>query len=156
MKKNRVLYQLSVLEKMIGREFISSIKQKNKILCHAPTPTQMQLMHYFLEHKDEEIYQNDLENILHLRRATVSGVLHTMERHGLIKRVTSKNDARIKQIIFTDEVKNIFDENRAKFLELESAIESGISEEELNAFLNTIDKMQKNIIDYNKKEGKNI
>lgn len=156
MKKNRVLYQLSVLEKMIGREFISSIKQKNKILYHAPTPTQMQLMHYFLEHKDEEIYQNDLENVLHLRRATVSGVLHTMERHGLIKRVTSKNDARIKQIIFTDEVKNIFDENRAKFLELESAIESGISEEELNAFLNTIDKMQKNIINYNKKEGKNI
>ncbi len=156
MKEKKVLYQISVLEKMIGREFINSIKSKNKVLRQAPTPTQMQLMDYFLEHKDEDIYQNDLENVLHLRRATVSGVLHTMERHGLIKRVTSKNDARIKQIIFTDEAKKIFDENKAKFLELEKAVECGISEEELNAFLNTIDKMQKNIINYNNKERKNV
>ena len=96
MKEERMLYQIKSLEKLIFRALI---KEKDDIEELSPTPTQMQILEYILEHKNGEIFQKDLEDILNLRRATVSGVLQTMERNNLIKRVSYLNDARIKKII---------------------------------------------------------
>ena len=98
MNDNKVLYEIKSLEKMLVRELInnSDIKDKENLL---PTPTQCQIIEYILNNKNKDIYQKDLEKVLNLRRATVSGVLHTMEKNGLIKRVTDESDTRTKKII---------------------------------------------------------
>ncbi len=54
------------------------------------------------------VYQSELEDVLNLRRATVSGILMTMEKNGIIKRVASKKDARTKEIILNEKVEKIF------------------------------------------------
>lgn len=105
----------------------------------------MQIINYILEHMKENIYQRDLENILNLRRATVSGVLQTMEKNKLIKRITDDNDTRAKKIILCENAKEIFLKSEKKFVELEETIVEGISNEELEVFLDVIKKMKENM-----------
>ena len=77
--EDKLLYNLHLLNKLIAREFICNNKD---LFCGDPSATQMIIMNYILNHQNEDIYQKDLEEVLHLRRATVSGVLQTMEKHG--------------------------------------------------------------------------
>ena len=95
MKEKNLLYQIRTLEKLVFREFICSENANFPIL----TPTQMQIVEYMLKHNEENVYQKDLETILNLRRATVSGVLQTMEKNGYIERVVDTEDSRIKKIL---------------------------------------------------------
>lgn len=149
MKQNKVLYQIKTLEKMIARVFFRNQVIPPKVvidnISKTTTPTQMQIIGYILDHINEDIYQRDLENILNLRRATVSGVLQTMEKNKLIERITYSEDSRKKKIILNEEAKKVFLENQKKMDKMEKVIIEGISKEELDTFSNVIEKMKKNI-----------
>lgn len=147
MKEERILYQFKSIEKMIIRILMqndSNLKEKMDN-HHFPTPTQMQIMEYILEHKKENIYQKDLEKVLNLRRATVSGVLQTMEKNNLIERVIDTKDARNKKIILNSKAEKMFFERELELLELEKVILKDITEEELDSFLMILNKIKKNL-----------
>ena len=146
MEKCEVLYQIKTLEKLIFRELLKENAMfENGGEFKPPTPTQMQIIEYILEHFDEDVYQRDLENILKLRRATVSGVLMTMEKNKLIERVIDHKDTRSKKIILNTKAKEIFLKNVKKMKEIENTITNGVSEEELDVFFKVISKMKQNI-----------
>lgn len=149
MNDNKVLYEIKSLEKMLVRELInnSDIKQKENLL---PTPTQCQIIEYILNNKNKDIYQKDLEKVLNLRRATVSGVLHTMEKNGLIKRVTDESDTRTKKIILNEKIPERFNEYSKKIKKIENNIIKDISDKDLEIFLKVISQMKESI---KKKEG---
>ena len=107
------------------------------------TPTQMRIIGYLNE--NEIVYQKDLEKTLNLTRATVSGVLQTMEKNNLITRVSNNCDARLKQIILSEETKTIFEENKRKFDNLEKELIKGISDKELEIFDIEVEKMKNNL-----------
>ena len=90
-----VLYEIKSLEKEIVRTFINNkdITIPENIF---PSPTQFQIIECIIENKNQEINQKDLEKHLNLSRATISGVLQTMEKKNLIKRVTNREDVRTK------------------------------------------------------------
>lgn len=146
MKENNILYQIKSLEKIIlrklltEREFRKELRTKPK-----PTPTQMEIIMYILEHKNKEIYQKDLEEVLNLRRATVSGVLQTMEKNGLIVRVTDTEDTRTKKIVLKDKTREIFERNRKRFDELEEILTQDIPEEKIKVFVEVIEMMKNNV-----------
>lgn len=148
MKKLRVLYQIKSLEKLIIRTFLKDMdKQLSLEEFSCPTtPTQMQIIEYILDHEKENIYQKDLEEVLNLRRATVSGVLQTMEKNGLLERVAHTEDARTKRIILNGKAKEIFSQNEKKLEELEVLVTKNISKEELVVFSKVICKMKENLI----------
>lgn len=150
MRENRLLFKIKNLEKLIFRTFIEKdceIQIKEII----PTPTQMQIMEYILFKSQGEVYQRDLENVLNLRRATVSGVLQTMEKNGLIERIIDSDDARTKKIILNSKAKELFLEKEKQMEKIENIVIQDISREELEVFSNVLDKMRNNI----KKESKN-
>ena len=97
-----------------------------------------------MEHKEDEIFQKDLEDVLNLRRATVSGVLQTMEKNNLIERVSCLTDARIKKIILNPKAEVMFKEKEKFMQEFETVVVRGISEEELKIFSNVLKKMKQN------------
>lgn len=144
MKDFKVLYQIKTLEGLIVRNFFSKVINEDKV-HNIPTPTQMRILHYILESKKDEVYQNELEKAFNLRRATISGVLQTMEKNNLIIRVASEKDTRTKKIILSESAKEIFDNNMKKLLNIESVITKGISKNELDNFCKIIEKMRKNI-----------
>ena len=89
------MYQIKTLDKMIFRKICSRedmLRAKDALINKTMTPTQMQIIEYILEHDGSCVYQKDLENVLKLRRATVSGVLQTMEKNDFIERVIDNKD----------------------------------------------------------------
>ncbi len=146
MKDDKIIYQIKMLEKLIFRYFFSDLDCD---CSQMPTPTQMQIIEYILMNDDCQIYQKDLEEILNLRRATVSGVLQTMEKNNLIQRVTNSNDARTKKIILNEKAKKIFTESQNKVKEVEEILIKNISKEELNKFLEVLNKMIQSLKDSN-------
>lgn len=146
--EDKLLYNLHLLNKLIAREFICNNKD---LFCGDPSATQMIIMNYILNHQNEDIYQKDLEEALHLRRATVSGVLQTMEKHELIESVLCDNDVRCKKIILKEKAKKMFDVKKMEFFKLEEVIKKGLSDEEIEIFCHIIESMQNNINEYAKR-----
>ena len=143
MENKKVLYKIKSLNTLIFREIGKNCETNKGEKIVKATPTQMQILAYILECRDKEIYQRDLEKVLNLRRATVSGVLKTMEKNDLVKRVTDNNDTRSKKIILQEKAINIFKRHKKLMLEIENNITK--PEEEIEIFCNIIDKMKENI-----------
>lgn len=153
MKKNNLLYQIKSLEKMIVRNLLGDNeiekREEQANVMQLPTPTQMQIIEYILNHTSEDIYQRDLEDILNLRRATVSGVLHTMEKNNLIRRVTDNEDTRSKKILLNNKAKEIFLRNQKKMDKTEQTITQNIPKEDLEVFSRVIQMMKNNMKNQN-------
>ena len=141
----KILFKLKDLDKIIVRSLLD--QEKLELL---PSPTQMQIIEYIIN-SDEEVFQCDLEKAIKLRRATISGVLKTMEKKNLITRVISSKDARVKKIILSDKTKKMYLESKTKLEALEELITSNISDNEINIFLEVMNKMQENLM----KKGNN-
>lgn len=144
MNESKVLYKIRTLEATILRKMEPKIGDNIKVRSH-PTITQIRIIEYILKNNNKDIYQKDLENILNLRRATVSGVLQTMEKNGLIERITSDDDSRTKKIILNSSAKEMFLKGEERIKMMEEKCLKGISKEELSIFLNVLDKMRNNI-----------
>ena len=150
MKKD-IYCQIKDLEILIVRMLFNTVKIDK---FRPPTITQARIMDYILEH-EEDVYQKDLEKALNLRRATVSEVLRTMEKKGLIKREKNKMDARSKKIILLKNSKNCHSKITNNIIQLEEVLTQNITQEELEIFTTVLKKMQDNIKDkYNKQGGK--
>lgn len=144
MEDYKILYQIKKLEKLVIRN-ISGNCMELKRQTKMPTLTQMEIIDYILQNENKDVFQRELEQVLKLRRATVSGVLQTMEKNNLIIRVQSNEDSRAKKIILNEETRKIFLKNRKKMEELEKIIVQGICDSELKNFVNTLEKMKKNL-----------
>lgn len=107
--------------------------------------TQLLIMDYVLEHKDKVILQKDLEDILKLTRATVSSVLGTLERYGIIERMVDELDTRTKKIVLTPKAMSFYEYGKDKMKFIEDKVVEGISKDELDIFFKVVDKMNINI-----------
>lgn len=149
MERTKLLYKIKNLDKIIVRKLLSNFDVENEEFFAPPTPTQMQIIEYIIKHMEENVYQRDLETVLNLRRATVSGVLQTMEKNKLIERVIDTEDTRAKKIMLNEKAKKIFIDSRKKLENLERIIAEGIPEEEIEIFYKVIEKMEENIQNHN-------
>ena len=138
-----VANELKKLDVEIGKRIFAITKEKN-IRFH-PSPLQAKIIKYLIENEGKEIYQKDLENVFEVSKATISGVLLTMEKNNTIMRVSSKNDARQKRIVLPEKSKEIYKEVRETFRILNEDLIKNISKEELKTFYNILEKMRNNI-----------
>ena len=99
MEERSLGFEIKLLNNLITRRIIKDSKEYNGF---SVSQVQMKIIHYLIDHIDKPIYQRDIEKNLMVRRPTASGILNTMEKNGFIKRVSSKEDARLKQIIICD------------------------------------------------------
>lgn len=129
---------------MINRHVMTSMKNKN--IPFIISPVQFKILHYLLINNSNIIYQRDIEKIIESRRSTTSGILNTMERNNLIKRINSKKDARSKQIILTDYSKQISNNMINQKQEFEKNIQETITKEELEIFFKVTEKIKNNIM----------
>lgn len=147
MEEKKVLYELKELDSMIIRNTFKKFKGANIHLG----PRHGLIMSYLFEHKNDIIYQRDLEKLLNVRRSTLSGIIKTIEKHGFIIRKDSLKDQRLKEIVLTDMFYAMFNDAEKSFNELEKKIVKGISNEELHTFFRVVDKIKNNL----REEGKN-
>ena len=100
---------------------------------------------YFCRNRDRDIFQKDFEKHFDIRRSTASSILSLMEKNGLITRESVESDARLKKIVLTRKALEIHLKVEQAFDKMESDISEGISDEEMENFLKTVDKIKNNI-----------
>ena len=143
MEDKNIFNSIKELEKGIVRKIMSEASHDE--MYSKPSIAQMQIIKYILKHDGKTIYQRDLEEVFNLRRATISGILKTMEKNNVIIRVCDPNDARGKIVILSDDAKKFFKEKETLFKKLETVLKKDISKEELEIFYKVILKMRDNI-----------
>ena len=88
------------------------------------------IMGYLYDHKEEEIFQRDIEAQFYIARSTVTCLVKQMEQKGYIARVAVERDCRLKRLCL---------------LEKGEEIREGVSEEELQTFLKVAVKIRNNL-----------
>lgn len=152
MKEKNILREIKTLDHLVinklGINNISNIKRM--------TPSQIYILEYIINSSKKEVSQKDLEKILKHSRATVSSVLFTMEKNGLIKRITDNNDTRSKKIILTEKALNVFEKSKENINLIEKECLNGISQNDLCIFYKVLNKMKNNLQRKDDKNDKTI
>ena len=97
------------------------------------------------KNRDKDVFQRDIEEKFSVRRSTVTNILQLMEKNGVIKREPVKHDARLKKIVLTQKGIDAHLTLEQELKETEKILLSGLSADEINQFLHTIDKMKMNL-----------
>lgn len=135
-----VIKDIREIEMIIGDYIIKSQKYE-KYINH----TQMQIVLYLIRHEGEDICQKDLEIETHLKKASITGTLDSMEDKGIIIRKQSDEDKRKNLIFLSEKTLNEKERIKKRINEIEEKINNNITEEELNQFYSVIDKMKANL-----------
>ena len=96
------------------------------------------------ESAERDVFQKDLEQKFDIRKSTVTGILNTMERDGLLLRETVPYDARLRKMILTDKALQAKINTEQVIDSVESQLSKGLTEEEITTFLNILEKISKN------------
>lgn len=107
--------------------------------------TQMQIMTYLFRHEKEETCQKDLESETHLKKASITGAIDTLEEMGLVERIQAEEDKRRNIIKFTPYAKKEKQGIVSLYDFLNKVIVKGLTQEEIELFFNVIEKMKNNL-----------
>lgn len=89
--------------------------------------------------------QRNLELVMNVSHPTVVGILAGLEGRGLVKCAFDAEDKRIKNVYLTEDGKKLLKGTRASAKEMDETLFEGISEEDIDALLNTLEKIRENL-----------
>lgn len=138
---NSVLKNIKIFHQLV----INSIGVKDMPKYPSVTTTQIQIMEYIINRPKKCALQKEFEKVLGLSRATVSSVLITMEKNGLIVRITDNTDNRTKKIVLSSNAQRVFNSSKEKIKKIEDICLKDITEKDLNTFINVLSKMTENL-----------
>lgn len=92
-----------------------------------------------------DVFQRDLEAKFNIRRSTATGILKLMEKNGLIIREPVEYDARLKKLVLTSRAVEIHESIVKEINAVENTMRQGLSQEELDSFFATIEKIKSNL-----------
>lgn len=95
--------------------------------------------------KRKDVFAKDIEKNFDIRRASIAGILQTMEKKGLIKRETVGNDARLRRIVLTDKALEIRKEVKKNIRKVEKQAMKGLTKEEMEKYIELTKKMSTNL-----------
>lgn len=128
------------LDKLIGKTVKRNESRRGNL-----NRTQMQILFYLIKHPEEETCQKDLELETHLKKASITGALDSMEDKGVIVRKPSEDDRRKNIIVLSKQAIEEKNKVEERIMEVEKTIRENISEAEIEQFHNIICKIEKNL-----------
>ncbi len=139
--ENSILKDVKILHQLV----INNMGVKDIPRYPNVTATQIQILDYIISSPKKYALQKEFEKILGLSRATVSSVLITMEKNGLIVRITDNEDTRTKKIVLSSNAQKVFNNGTERLKKIEGICLNGINKKDLNTFIKVISKMIKNL-----------
>lgn len=105
------------------------------------------ILGYLCEHKNESVYQRDIEREFYITRSAVTSVVKNMEKYGYIERLEVEHDARLKQIVITPLGESTHDKILENVKQLDRKMIENVTDEEYAVFLNVCHKVRNNLKD---------
>ena len=140
--KYEIVKELRLLNNSI-RKHLASLASKND--TDKVTFFYGWLIGYLYDHKNEEIFQKDIEREFCICRSTTSKMIDSMENSGLVNRVKVDYDDRLKKIVLTDKSKELAKRINIDNLKTEEKLTAGFSDDELKTLGGFLDRMKENI-----------
>ena len=97
---------------------------------------------YLYRHRDEPVFQRDIEREFSITRSTVTNILQLMERKGYIQRLSVPQDARLKQLVLTEEGIQRHEKTLLSFPQTDDYVAGLLTEEENAALLRLLNKLR--------------
>ena len=107
--------------------------------------TQAQVVCFIGENQDKEISQRDIEQFLKCSKSSVSSLLDTLEKKGVIIREASLSDARKNIIKLSDNTIESIKHVEDNIISINKTIINNIDSDKLNIFYEVLDLMKDNI-----------
>ena len=95
-------------------------------------------------------YQKDLEKTFHMAPSSITAMVKSLEKSGLIRREPVEKDARLKRIVLTEEGVTFQERTMENFDRLEAVAVEGIPPEDVEKFFAVLIQANQNIKKFNK------
>ena len=100
------------------------------------------LIYLFKAHvRGGQVHQKDIEDAMDISNPSVTGILNRLEHKGLIHRVASTKDARVKNIVVSEQALELDKILREKFKENEEELVTALNDEEIACMQSCLLKM---------------
>ena len=106
------------------------------------TPMHGWIIEYLYRHRDEPVFQRDIEREFSITRSTVTNILQLMERKGYIQRLSVPQDARLKQLVLTEEGICFHEKTMLCFHQTDDYVAGLLTEEENAELLRLLNKLR--------------
>ena len=106
------------------------------------TPMHGWIIEYLYRHRDEPVFQRDIEREFSITRSTVTNILQLMERKGYIQRLSVPQDARLKQLVLTEEGIQRHEKTMLSFRQTDDYVDGLLTEEENAELLRLLNKLR--------------
>ena len=121
-------------------------KRVREMLPELPEGVAPSYIHYLdiieqLENKGNRVKISDISDILGIPRPGVTRTVKEMEKKGLLRKISSEEDARMIYIVATDEGRKLSAKYNTRYFGELSELLCNISEEEIDNMIKSIDKI---------------
>ena len=110
------------------------------------TEMQAKILGFLCHNRDQEVCQKDIEEAFYIRRSTASRLLKRLETDGFIVRQSVSRDARLKQVTTTPKADALLQDVTERISYVERTLTRGLSQQELDQFLTTVEKLKQNLM----------
>lgn len=137
MENRRIIRDMHCVSNKLSRQL------DNLLSTQEITHMQFAILSFITRYTNDgkDVYQKSLETSFDIRPSSVSSILSLMEEKKLIKRVSVKNDARLRKIVLTKEGVKKYEDVYAQVSMFENKIQSLFSKDEIKVFFNVLDKL---------------
>ncbi|MBE7092766.1 MAG: MarR family transcriptional regulator [Clostridiales bacterium] len=143
----------TVIHKFISADRLHRTLIEKQVAKGSLHRTQHRLLLHIYK-SEEPLSQKELASFFEVSPAAIAVSVKKLEKGGYIKREALKDDMRFNKITVTDKGKEILFKTKALVDEVDTHMFKDFSEKELLLFYNCLEKMQKNLNDFEQEEVK--
>lgn len=99
------------------------------------------ILRYLEDHRDEDVFQKDLENTFKIRRSTVSKTVDLMEQKQLLVRVPINGDARMKKLCLTPKADAVLADVKKAVDGLEHRVRESFASDDYETLMNLLKQL---------------
>ena len=138
----RIGWQIKVLSNLIKREVGNYGCERDS---DELTGNNRFIIGYLAKHRNEDVFQKDLEEIFSVRRSTMSTIILRMEQKGFLTRQSVAYDARLKKIVLTEKGERVHAAIESKIEDTEQKLSANFSEDEKQMLFRLLEKLRRNL-----------
>ena len=114
------------------------------------TFSQLMLISYLDEHKEQKVTQKDISEALHIKHPTTIGLLKRLEEKEMITNVTDPDNRRCRNVTLTDKGMDFVITRRERRKHTDDYLVSGMTEDEIRQLRLLLDRVIDNMQSLNK------
>lgn len=135
-------HEMRVISNLLRRRMETNMRRKG---IDKVTVMHGWIIGYLYEHRQEDVFQKDIETQFSIARSTVTNILQLMEKKGYIQRVEVPIDARLKKLVLTSEGLRIHQLTMRSIDEVEQDLIAGLSKKDVDYLSALLKKLECNL-----------